>query len=61
MCRPLSAEVHLFSRELSLSLRTRSLLVSFQKALAECVRKVAGVKFAPSELAVWIELGCQIL
>lgn len=62
MCRLPSAEVVSFSKELSLSFSpARSLLVSFQKALAECVHKVAGVKFALSGLAVRIERGCQVL
>jgi len=38
-----------------------SLLVSFQKALAECVHKVAGVKFTLSGPAVRTERGCQVL
>lgn len=62
MCRLPSAEVVSFSKELSLSFSLAlSLLVSFQKALAECVHKVAGVKFALSGLAMRIERGCQVL
>lgn len=62
MCRLLSAEVVSFSKELSLSFSPAlSLLVSFQKVLAECVHKVAGVKFTLSGLGVRIEHGCQVL
>ncbi len=49
-------------RALSLSFSPAlSLLVSFQKVLAECVHKVAGVKFTLSGLGVRIEHGCQVL
>lgn len=50
-----------FIQQRALSPLSLSALVSFQKALTECVHKVAGVKFALSGLAVQIERGCQVL